>query len=102
MAHAAMPFRRKKMDTSSNTASPATSVTSQVTRRGFFNRAALGASAVAAANMSVLDVLQSSALADVIKRNDKRVILFWLAGGASQLETFDPKPGRPTGGPYRA
>src|SRR5687767_4540450 len=28
--------------------------------------------------------------------------LLWLAGGASQLETFDPKPGRPTGGPFRA
>src|SRR5439155_11187857 len=25
-----------------------------------------------------------------------------LAGGASQLETFDPKPGAPTGGPFRA
>src|SRR5205085_11576842 len=32
----------------------------------------------------------------------KRVILLWLAGGASQLETWDPKPGRPTGGPFRA
>jgi hypothetical protein len=28
--------------------------------------------------------------------------LLWLAGGASQLETWDPKPGRPTGGPFRA
>src|SRR5262249_13472003 len=32
----------------------------------------------------------------------KRVILLWLAGGASQLETFDPKPGAPTGGPFRS
>src|SRR4029077_2439882 len=32
----------------------------------------------------------------------KRVMLLWLAGGASQLETWDPKPGRPTGGPFRA
>src|SRR5207248_2642608 len=35
-------------------------------------------------------------------RTQKRVILRWLAGGASQLETWDPKPGAPTGGPFRA
>ena len=32
------------------------------------------------------------------KKQQKRVILLWLAGGASQLETWDPKPGAPTGG----
>ena len=26
----------------------------------------------------------------------------WLAGGASQLETWDPKPGTDTGGPFRS
>jgi hypothetical protein len=44
--------------------------------------------------------LGQEALAEQLKRNDKRVILLWLAGGASQLETWDPKPGRPTGGPF--
>ncbi|HET6584218.1 MAG TPA: DUF1501 domain-containing protein, partial [Nannocystaceae bacterium] len=29
-------------------------------------------------------------------------VLVYLHGGASQFETFDPKPGRPTGGPTRA
>jgi hypothetical protein len=29
-------------------------------------------------------------------------ILLWLNGGPSHLETFDPKPGRPTGGPFKA
>src|SRR5262245_56922120 len=38
---------------------------------------------------------------DVAKRR-KQVLLLWLAGGASQLETWDPKPGRPTGGPFKA
>jgi len=70
-------------------------------RRSFLNAAALGAGALAA-DMTALDVLRSPVLANELKRNDKRVILLWLAGGASQLETFDPKPGRPTGGPYRA
>ncbi|MFP6619105.1 MAG: DUF1501 domain-containing protein, partial [Pirellulaceae bacterium] len=36
------------------------------------------------------------------KKQQKHVILLWLAGGASQLETWDPKPGRPTGGPFRS
>jgi len=73
----------------------------RISRRGMLGGMMAGA-ALASADMTCLDVLQSRALADTLKRNDKRVILFWLAGGASQLETWDPKPGRPTGGPYRA
>ena len=55
-----------------------------------------------AASMSSLDALQAPALAGELKKQNKRVILLWLAGGASQLETFDPKPGAATGGPFRA
>ncbi len=40
--------------------------------------------------------------ADELRRQEKHVVLLWLAGGSSQLETWDPKPGRPTGGPFRA
>src|SRR5438105_15383032 len=43
-----------------------------------------------------------SLLAGEIRKKKKHVLLLWLAGGASQLETWDPKPGRPTGGPFRA
>ncbi len=71
-----------------------------VSRRGF-----LGAAATAgafAANMHQLDWLQHNVLAGEVRKQQKHVILLWLAGGASQLETWDPKPGRPTGGPYRA
>ncbi len=32
----------------------------------------------------------------------KRVLLVWLHGGVSQLETWDPKPGTDTGGPFQA
>lgn len=31
-----------------------------------------------------------------------QVLFLWLAGGASQFEMWDPKPGRATGGPFRA
>ncbi len=70
-------------------------------RRGFLGSLAAGAAAFAA-DMTVLDVLQSPVLAADLKRNGKRVILLWLAGGSSQLETWDPKPGTPTGGPFRS
>ena len=70
-------------------------------RRGFLGTVAAGAAAFAA-DMTVLDVLQNPALAGELKRKDKRVILLWLAGGSSQLETWDPKPGAPTGGPFRS
>jgi hypothetical protein len=70
-------------------------------RRGFLGAAAAGAAAFAA-DMTVLDVLKSPVLARELKKHDKRVILLWLAGGSSQLETWDPKPGTPTGGPFRA
>src|SRR5204862_2320867 len=37
-----------------------------------------------------------------IARQDKRVLVIFLAGGVSQLETWDPKPGTNTGGPFQA
>ncbi len=71
-----------------------------VTRRRFLGTAAAGTAASFAADMTQLDVLKNSAAAGEVKKRGKRIILLWLAGGASQLETWDPKPGRPTGGPY--
>lgn len=41
------------------------------------------------------------AFADTVRRDRKHCILLWMNGGASQFETFDMKPGRPTGGPFR-
>jgi hypothetical protein len=73
---------------------------SNLSRRSFLGAAAT--TAALAADMTQLNVLKSPVLANELKKQDKRVILLWLAGGASQLETWDPKPGRPTGGPFRA
>src|SRR5436853_1888484 len=41
------------------------------------------------------------ALAEEARKQQKHCILLWMNGGASQFETFDMKPGRPTGGPFR-
>lgn len=43
----------------------------------------------------------SPARAAEVKKNQKRCILLWMNGGASQFETFDMKVGRKTGGPLR-
>jgi len=39
--------------------------------------------------------------ASSLKQQQKRVLFLWLAGGSSQFEMWDPKPGRETGGPFR-
>lgn len=70
-------------------------------RRGFLGLGAATAGAFAA-DMTGLGILGQPALAKELKKQQKRCILLWLAGGASQLETWDPKPGAVTGGPFRA
>lgn len=40
--------------------------------------------------------------AEKLQSQQKQVVVFWLAGGVSQLETWDPKPGTDTGGPFQA
>src|SRR5262245_44524179 len=72
-----------------------------VSRRGFLGAmAATGAAAFA--DMTSVQALAAPEVADELRRNQKRCILLWLAGGASQLETWDPKPGAVTGGPFES
>jgi len=75
-----------------------------LSRRGFLTATATAAGVTAsfAADMGAIHGLRSAAMASELKRQNKRVILLWLAGGASQFETWDPKPGAKTGGPFRA
>lgn len=40
------------------------------------------------------------AAARELARSQKRVLVIYLSGGVSQLETWDPKPGTDTGGPF--
>ena len=42
------------------------------------------------------------AQSDVLRKKGLSCILLFLKGGPSQLETFDPKPGMPTGGPTKS
>src|SRR5947199_6701714 len=65
-----------------------------VSRRGFLRLAA------SAASLGIAGQLSSQA--GELKKQDRACILLWMAGGPSQFETFDPKPGAPTQGPTRA
>lgn len=40
--------------------------------------------------------------APALARRAEHLIVLWMAGGPSHVDTFDPKPGRPTGGPFAA
>jgi hypothetical protein len=66
-----------------------------VSRRGFLRSLAAGA-----AGLTLFDRLTLHA--DELRRQGRACILLWMAGGPSQFETFDPKPGAETQGPTRA
>lgn len=68
--------------------------------RRLFLKGLVGAGAVSA--MSWSGLFTARALAEQAKREQKHCILLWLCGAPSQFETWDPKPGRPTGGPFRS
>ncbi len=65
-------------------------------RRGFLGGLAAGALGAG------LGALTRPAVAADLEKKQKRVLLVWLSGGSSQLETWDPKPGTDTGGPFQA
>ncbi|MBN9521178.1 DUF1501 domain-containing protein [bacterium] len=66
-----------------------------VSRRGFLKAAG------ATAALGPLGFAAPGAAGE-LARAQKRVIVIFLAGGVSQFETWDPKPGTDTGGPFRA
>jgi hypothetical protein len=49
---------------------------------------------------SFTGLFQNPAFAEATKRAQKHCILLWLCGAPSQFETWDPKPGRPSSGPF--
>ncbi len=61
----------------------------------------LGASAAAGIGAGFSSFTRP-AIAAELARKQRQVLVIWLAGGASQLETWDPKPKTATGGPFRS
>ena len=68
--------------------------------RRLFLQGTLSASAASVASFSGL--FSVPAVAAEAKRAGKKCILLWLCGAPSQFETWDPKPGTETGGPFGA
>jgi hypothetical protein len=64
----------------------------RISRRGFLRGVAAGSAAFTGLN----------AFAAEVKQQGRACILLWMAGGPSQFETFDPKPGVRTQGPTKA
>lgn len=73
-----------------------------VTRRSLSRRGFLyGTSAVAASGaLNFRDLM--SVQAGELRKQGRAMILLFMQGGPSQLETFDPKPGTESGGPTQA
>lgn len=58
-----------------------------------------GAAALQLPGLALADDVPAAA---PLVAGQRRVLYIWLAGGASQFEMWDPKPGRDTGGPFRS
>jgi hypothetical protein len=73
-------------------------------RRDFLGYSMTGLAAVGASPLAALG--QQGTVAepkkDAKSKKCSTVIRIWLPGAPSQIETFDPKPGRPTGGKAKA
>jgi len=62
---------------------------------GVTRRAALKAGFLGVAGLSLPNFLRARESSGSVGSGEKSVILIWLDGGPSQLETFDPKPDAP-------
>src|ERR1700759_3027958 len=71
--------------------------------QGMGRRTAIKAGFLGLAGLSLGDLLKLRAEGNA-QKNDKSVILIWLDGGLSQLESYDPKPEAPAEyrGPFGA
>jgi hypothetical protein len=69
-----------------------------LSRRGFLRGIGLGAAGVASLSFTDLMALQAGEL----RKRQMAMIMLWMAGGPSQFETFDPKPGHANGGETQA
>jgi hypothetical protein len=69
-----------------------------ITRRGFIRVGALGL-----AGLSLADVIRAKESQPAAKK-DTAVILWWMGGGPSHIDTYDPKPAAPAEvrGPFKS
>jgi hypothetical protein len=74
-----------------------------VSRRGFLRTLGWGTAGLAGVGALPLSFSDLMVLrADELRKRQMACILLWMAGGPSQFETFDPKPGTDHGGSTKA
>jgi len=56
----------------------------------------------AVAGGAMLSGFDTPLVAEEARKQDRQVLFVWLDGGMSQLESWDPKPNSPFGGPFRS
>ena len=71
----------------------------RMTRRGFLRASAGAVGAASLLGMNVRDLLALTGSGAT--PTAEHVILLWMSGGMSHIDTFDPKPGRPTAGEFK-
>jgi hypothetical protein len=74
----------------------------QSPEHGIARRTFLGTIGASMGGIAGFASMVRPAAAEQLSHAQKRVLLVYLSGGVSQLETWDPKPGTATGGPFRA
>lgn len=77
---------------------PCGSASHTLARRSFLGSMAAGASTV----VGGLGVFADPGISAALNADQKRIVVFNMHGGLSQLESWDPKPGAETGGPFLA
>lgn len=74
-----------------------------IARRQFLGTLGAAGAAMGASMMpGGLGVFSRPAIAGQLSSDQKRIVVFNMHGGLSQLESWDPKPGTDTGGPFLA
>src|SRR6266851_4808199 len=72
------------------------------TLRHTSRREFLGAGILGTLGLALSPMMQKLLAAGKDKKRAKACILIWLNGGPSHIDTFDPKPGADTNGPFKA
>ena len=73
------------------------SVEHGVARRQFLGTMATSAAGLMAGGVGLFS---NPVVAEQLRSDQKRIVVFNMHGGLSQLESWDPKPGTDTGGPF--
>lgn len=78
------------------------SIDHPIARRQFLGALSAGTAAAGGMLLGGFSAFANPVASGDLAKQQKRVLVVNMAGGLSQLESWDPKPGTPTGGPFRA